>query len=108
MADPVGRRTGRTYLIGADGECDNLSVLRLVLQLMGRDADDFDHVIDRAGHDLRYGIDASALRSELGWAPKHGDFAAGLRETIDWYRNNEWWWAPLKEQVEARYTERGQ
>ena len=53
---------GRTYLIGADGERDNASVLRLILQLMGRDPDDVEHVTDRAGHDLRYAIDSSALR----------------------------------------------
>jgi dTDP-glucose 4,6-dehydratase len=99
---------GRTYLIGADGESDNLSVLRLILQLMGCDPDDFDHVTDRAGHDLRYAIDASALRTELGWTPAHTDLAEGLRSTIDWYRDNEWWWGPLKTQVEARYAERGQ
>ena len=99
---------GRTYLIGADGERDNLSVLRLILTLMDRDPDDFDHVTDRAGHDLRYAIDASTLRSELGWAPQHTDLAEGLRATIDWYRDNEWWWGPLKATVEARYTERVQ
>ena len=99
---------GRTYLIGADGERDNRSVLRLILELMGRDPDDFDHVTDRAGHDLRYAIDASALRTELGWRPSHTDFADGLRATIDWYRDNRWWWAPLKAQVEDRYAERGQ
>lgn len=99
---------GNTYLIGADGERDNLSVLRLILELMGRDPDDFDHVTDRAGHDLRYAIDSGALRDELGWAPKHTDFAEGLADTIGWYRDNEWWWAPLKEQIEARYAERGQ
>ncbi len=99
---------GRTYLIGADGERDNISVLRLILRLMDRDPDDFDHVTDRAGHDLRYAIDASALRTELDWAPKHTDLAEGLRATIDWYRDNEWWWGPLKAEVEARYTERGQ
>lgn len=99
---------GNTYLIGADGERDNLTVLRLILELMGRDPDDFDHVTDRAGHDLRYAIDSGALRDELGWAPKHTDFAEGLAETIGWYRDNEWWWAPLKEQIEARYAERGQ
>ncbi len=103
-----GGTIGRTYLIGADGERDNLSVLRLILQLMGRDPDDFDHVTDRAGHDLRYAIDSSALRDELGWAPKHTDFAEGLAGTIEWYRDNEWWWAPLKEQVEAGYAKRGQ
>jgi dTDP-glucose 4,6-dehydratase len=99
---------GRTYLIGADGERDNLSVLRLILTLMDRDPDDFDHVTDRVGHDLRYAIDAGDLRDELGWAPTHTDLTAGLRATIDWYRENEWWWAPLKAAVEARYDERGQ
>jgi len=80
----------------------------MILELMDHDPGDFDHVTDRAGHDVRYSIDASALRDELGWAPHHADFAEGLRSTIDWYRANEWWWAPLKDQVEARYAERGQ
>ena len=99
---------GRTYLIGADGERDNRSVLRLILTLMDRDPDDFDQVSDRVGHDLRYAIDSSALRGELGWQPAHTDFADGLRATIDWYRNNEWWWKPLKDGVEAGYEQRGQ
>jgi dTDP-glucose 4,6-dehydratase len=99
---------GRTYLIGAEGERDNLSVLRMILKLMGRDADDFDHVTDRAGHDLRYAIDPSPLYEELHWAPKHTDLEDGLRATIDWYRANESWWAPLKDAVEATYAERGQ
>ena len=99
---------GRTYLIGADGERDNRSVLRLILELMDRDPDDFDHVTDRAGHDLRYAIDATALRTELGWAPRHTDFAEGLRATIEWYRDNEWWWSPLKAGVEAGYAKKGQ
>ena len=99
---------GRTYLIGADGERDNLSVLRQILTLMGRDADDFDHVTDRAGHDLRYAIDSSALRRELGWAPKHTDFDEGLQATIDWYRENEWWWRPMKAETESNYEQRGQ
>ena len=102
-----GGQIGRTYLIGADGERDNLSVLRLILQMMDRDPDDFDHVGDRAGHDLRYAIDSGALRAELGWAPKHTDFAEGLRSTSAWYRDTEWWWGPLKEQVEQTYAERG-
>jgi dTDP-glucose 4,6-dehydratase len=103
-----GGQSGRTYLIGAEGERDNLSVLRTLLALMGRDPDDFDHVVDRAGHDLRYAIDPSLLSSELGWAPKHTDFAEGLRATIDWYRDNESWWRPLKAAVEARYEQREQ
>lgn len=98
---------GRTYLIGADGELDNASVLRLILELMDREPDDFDHVSDRAGHDLRYAIDAAPLREELGWAPEHTDFAEGLAATIQWYRDNEWWWEPLKDATEARYRKSG-
>ncbi len=99
---------GRTYLIGAEGERDNASVLQTLLKLMGREPDDFDHVTDRAGHDLRYAIDPSALYEELNWAPKRLDFEEGLRATIDWYRANESWWAPLKDAVEARYQQHGQ
>jgi len=100
-----GGQIGRTYLIGAGGERDNLSVLQTLLELMGHDPDDFDYVVDRAGHDLRYAIDPTALCDELGWAPKHTDFTEGLRATIDWYRNNESWWGPLKAAVEARYEQ---
>ncbi|KWX56950.1 dTDP-glucose 4,6-dehydratase [Mycobacterium sp. NAZ190054] len=99
---------GRTYLIGADGERDNLSVMRTILHLMGRSPDDFDHVTDRAGHDLRYAIDPTPLREELGWRPEHTDFESGLRDTIAWYRDNESWWGPLKDAVEATYEERRQ
>ncbi|MEE6175297.1 dTDP-glucose 4,6-dehydratase [Mycobacterium sp. 050134] len=99
---------GRTYLISSEGERDNLTVLRTLLQMMGRDPEDFDRVTDRVGHDLRYAIDPSALYNELGWAPTHTDFEEGLRATIDWYRANESWWRPLKDAAEARYEERGQ
>ena len=99
---------GRTYLIGADGERDNLTVMRTLLRLMGRDPDDFDHVTDRAGHDLRYAIDPSALRDELGWTPLHDDFESGLAATIAWYRDNESWWRPLKDASETMYEERNQ
>lgn len=101
-------RIGQTYLIGAECECSNLTVMRTLLRLMGRDPDDFDHVTDREGHDLRYAIDPSTLHDELGWAPKHTNFDEGLQATIDWYRNNESWWGPLKNTVEDTYSERGQ
>src|SRR6201993_1572750 len=101
-------RPGRTYLIGADGEHDNLTVLQMILRAMGRDSDDFDHVPDRAGHDLRYAIDPTLLCNELNWAPKHTDFSEGLRVTIEWYRHNESWWGPLKDGIEAKYAERDQ
>ena len=59
---------GETYLIGADGEKNNKEVLELILKEMGQPADAYDHVTDRTGHDLRYAIDASKLRDELGWS----------------------------------------
>ena len=83
-------------------------MLGLVLELLGRPADAYDSVVDRAGHDLRYAIDASKLRDELGWRPRFTDFRDGLAATIDWYRGNEAWWRPLKERVEAAYAARGQ
>lgn len=99
---------GRTYLIGADGERDNLSVLSTILELMGKSPDDFDHVTDRAGHDLRYAIDPTPLRDELGWKPTHSDFTGGLAATIEWYRDNADWWRPIKDAVESQYAARGQ
>ena len=94
---------GRTYLIGADGERSNLDVMQLLCELM--DHDGFDHVTDRPGHDLRYAIDATATREELGWRPQHTDLREGLRQTIDWYRENRAWWEPVKERVEAQYAQ---
>ncbi len=101
-------RSGETYLIGADGEKDNREVLALMLELMGQPAEAFDSVTDRAGHDLRYAIDATKLRNELGWTPRYTDFRDGLAATIDWYRENESWWRPLKGEVEAQYAAAGQ
>jgi dTDP-glucose 4,6-dehydratase len=101
-------RIGHTYLIGADGERSNREVLELILELMGRPRDWFDHVTDRAGHDLRYAIDATKLRDELGWRPEYQDIRAGLEQTIAWYGANRTWWQDAKAAVEARYAEVGQ
>ncbi|MEE6283287.1 dTDP-glucose 4,6-dehydratase [Georgenia sp. MJ170] len=95
---------GRTYLIGADGELNNKQVVELILELMGREPDDYEHVADRPGHDLRYAIDNTALCEELGWRPQFADFRDGLRNTIEWYRANEAWWRPAKASVEAGYA----
>ncbi|MDO9590818.1 MAG: dTDP-glucose 4,6-dehydratase [Microcella sp.] len=101
-------RIGETYLIGADGEKNNREVVELILTTLGQRADAYDHVVDRPGHDLRYAIDSSKLRSELGWQPQYRDFAEGLAATIEWYRENETWWAPQKAATEARYRAQGQ
>ncbi|HOA65784.1 MAG: dTDP-glucose 4,6-dehydratase [Actinobacteria bacterium] len=95
---------GETYLIGADGEVNNVTVIRDILEAMGKDPNAFDHVTDRAGHDLRYAIDSTRLRTELGWEPQYRDFRSGLQATIDWYKANEDWWRPMKAETEAKYA----
>ncbi|WP_426245966.1 dTDP-glucose 4,6-dehydratase [Nocardioides sp. LHG3406-4] len=100
-------RIGETYLIGADGEKNNLEVVRLILTLMGRPADDFEHVNDRAGHDMRYAIESGKLRSELGWRPRFENFESGLADTIAWYTDHQDWWRPAKEATEASYAAKG-
>lgn len=100
-------RIGETYLVGADGERSNRQVVEQLLVAMGRPADDFDLVADRAGHDLRYAIDAGKVRSELGWAPRY-DFDSGLAATVEWYQAHQDWWRPVKEATEARYARSGQ
>jgi len=95
---------GQTYLIGADGEQSNKTVVQAILRALGHAEDAYEHVTDRAGHDRRYAIDSSKLRAELGWTPTYVDFAAGLSATIDWYRENEGWWRPQKGATEAKYA----
>lgn len=102
---------GETYIIGADNDhVNNKQVIELICELMG--VDSYEHVSDRPGHDMRYAMDSSKLRRQLGWAPKFTDTDTGMRdglaETIAWYRDNEAWWRPLKDQVEAKYAENGQ
>lgn len=99
---------GETYLIGADGEKNNIDVLCAILAEMGKDADDFDWVKDRPGHDRRYAIDSTKLRRELGWQPKHTNFDEGLRDTIAWYEDNRDWWEGTKQETEAKYAKQGQ
>ena len=100
-------KIGETYLIGADGEKNNIDVLHAILKAMGKSEDDFDWVKDRPGHDRRYAIDSSKLRRDLGWSPKHTDFEEGLAQTIQWYKENESWWRPAKEATEAKYVKQG-
>lgn len=101
-------KIGETYLIGADGEKNNKEVLELILQEMGQPKDAYEQVKDRPGHDLRYAIDSTKLREELGWKPKYTNFEDGLRHTIEWYKNHEDRWKDEKAAVEKKYAANGQ
>lgn len=98
-------RIGETYLIGANGEKNNIDVLRLILKHMNQSEDAFDHVKDRPGHDRRYAIDSTKLQTELKWVPTHTDFESGLDETIKWYTDNPQWWEKTKAATEERYKQ---
>jgi dTDP-glucose 4,6-dehydratase len=100
-------KIGDTYMLGANGEKTNKEVLETILELMGKGSQGYDHVTDRPGHDLRYAIDASKIRDELGWTPQYTDFRSGLADTIQWYQDNEAWWRPQKAATEAKYKELG-
>lgn len=98
-------RIGETYLIGANGEKNNIDVLRLILKHMNQSEDAFEHVKDRPGHDRRYAIDSTKLQTELKWVPTHTDFESGLDETIKWYADNPQWWEKTKAATEERYKQ---
>lgn len=97
-------KIGETYLIGANGEKNNKEVLELILKEMHMPNDFYDHVTDRAGHDLRYAIDSTKLYKELNWKQKYTNFEEGLRQTIQWYIDNQEWWEHEKDEVEANYA----
>jgi dTDP-glucose 4,6-dehydratase len=74
---------------------------------MGQSPDAYDLVSDRPGHDLRYAIDSTKLRDELGWVPQYENFRSGLEATVAWYQANEAWWRPQKDATEAKYAQLG-
>ena len=87
-------RTGATYLVSAQAERSNNEVVKQLLKILEKDASLMVYVKDRPGHDRRYSLDSSVLRTELGWRPRVG-FEEGLQRTVEWYRSNESWWLPI-------------
>jgi dTDP-glucose 4,6-dehydratase len=76
----------------------------MILELTGRDESLIEHVSDRPGHDRRYSLSSDKVRA-LGWEPRIA-FGEGLRQSVDWYRDNEWWWAPVRSGEYRDYYER--
>ena len=91
--------SGEVYNVGGGNQVRNIDLTRQILATLGKPESLIRPVADRPGHDRRYSLDTTKLRS-LGWAPQQV-FEEGLRETADWYRRNEWWWRPIKEQDPA-------
>ena len=101
---------GTVYNIGSGQEISNLELTKLILEYLDKGEEMIERVKDRAGHDRRYAIDHRKLTEELGWKPEKS-FEVGLKETVEWYKNNEWWWKKIKngdylKYYESQYTTR--
>lgn len=91
-------RAGEIYNVGGNAEMRNIEIAKMVIGIMGKSEDLIAFVKDRPGHDYRYALDNSKIENELGWGPSL-DIEAGIRKTIDWYKDHQWWWRPLKERL---------
>jgi dTDP-glucose 4,6-dehydratase len=98
-------RAGEAYNVGGPDECANIEVVRRILELTGADERLIEHVTDRPGHDRRYSLSSEKLREQVGWEAQVR-FGEGLRRTVDWYRANEAWWAPIRSGEYRDYYER--
>ena len=98
-------RPGEVYNVGGNNEMQNIQIVRLLLELLGLDESRITFVKDRPGHDRRYAIDATRIRDELGWAPRHR-FREGIRATVDWYLANRAWWEKVRSGAYREYYDR--
>lgn len=87
-------KPGEIYNISSSNELSNMTIVKKILKILNKPEDLIIFVEDRPGHDLRYSLDSSKIRSELNWKPKH-TFNSALKETVKWYVNNAWWWEPM-------------
>ena len=96
-------KIGETYLVGGlDQDIPNIEVVKKIIKIMGKDEGAIEYVKDRPGHDRRYAIDWTKIRTELGWSPKH-NFEEALRQTVEWYTNNHQWWTNIKNGEYLKY-----
>jgi dTDP-glucose 4,6-dehydratase len=97
-------QTGEVYNVGGENERFNIDVTEMILALLGKPRSLIRYVPDRPGHDRRYALDCTKIRS-LGWSPRH-DWETAMSETVDWYKENEWWWRKIKSgEFEAYYRQ---
>ena len=90
-------KPGEIYNISSGVELENIVLVRKILSLLGKDDSLIEFVEDRPGHDLRYSLDSSKIRREIGWRPEY-EFDDALEFTVKWYLDNEWWWRPLADE----------
>jgi dTDP-glucose 4,6-dehydratase len=95
---------GEVYNAGGPDECANIEVVKRIIELTGADESLIEHITDRPGHDRRYSLSSEKVRA-LGWEPRVR-FAEGLEQTVSWYRENEWWWKPIRSGDYRAYYER--
>jgi dTDP-glucose 4,6-dehydratase len=101
-------KPGETYLVGGlTKDIPNIEVAKQLLKIFGKDESSIKYVKDRPGHDRRYAVDWTKIEKELSWKPENG-FEEWLIKTVEWYKENEWWWRPLKEEAEKLYERTGQ
>lgn len=99
-------KPGETYLVGGMTEdVNNLQIAKKLLEMYDLDDSYIEFVKDRPGHDRRYAVDWTKINEELEWKPLY-DFETWLEKTVQWYKDNEWWWRPLKEEAEDFYRSR--
>jgi dTDP-glucose 4,6-dehydratase len=98
-------RPGEAYNVGGPDECENIEVVRRVIELTGAEESLIEHVTDRPGHDRRYSLASDKIREQLGWQAQVR-FAEGLERTVQWYRDNEEWWGPIRSGEYRAYYEK--
>jgi len=96
---------GEIYNISGDNEKKNIEVVKLILEILGKDESLIRFVDDRPGHDRRYAMDSAKIKRELGWRPKY-NFREGLEDTIEWYIQNRGWWEKIKTGEYQEYYEK--
>jgi dTDP-glucose 4,6-dehydratase len=100
----AGGSAGEVYNVGGPDECANLDVVRRIIELVGAEETLIEHVRDRPGHDRRYSLSSEKVRG-LGWEPRVR-LHEGLEQTVAWYRDNAWWWEPIRSGEYREYYER--